>query len=127
MKTFKIITMMLAISLVSFTSCKKDAGMIGKKEITGTVTYKNGATGTNDAAANALIHIAFGTKDATTTYDQTVASGTDGKYLITGLAKGDYFITAEYTDGNGVYYTTAGYSLTIGDPKAALTLDITLQ
>lgn len=126
MKSIKFITsILLLVSVVLVSSCKKDAGPIGQKEINGTVTFKAGST--TDNAANALVHIAYGTKDATTTYDQTVVADNVGKYTILGLAKGDYYITAEYTDTYGVHYTSPGFGVTIGDPKAALTVDIALQ
>lgn len=126
MKSIKFITsILLLVSVLIVSSCKKDAGPIGQKEINGTITYKTGTT--SNTAVNAFVHIAYGTKDATTTFDQTVVADKDGKYTIVGLAKGDYYITAEYTDTYGALYTSPGFGVTIGDPKTALTVDITLQ
>ena len=52
-----ICVLMLA---VFFSACKKEAGPGGKNTISGTVVYKNGVTGSNDAAAMATVRIAYG-------------------------------------------------------------------
>lgn len=115
--------------LVSITvaSCKKEAGIGGKKTISGTVHYLNGATNAMDVASGATVMITYGTKTASSNSDQTVVADADGKYHFDGLNKGDYFITAQYTDGNGFTYTTAGYGITAEKKKDALTVDIDLR
>jgi len=125
MKPFRIISIILLASVVTFTSCKKD-GQVGKKEITGTVTYKQ-ADGTFIAAPYAFVYVTYGTTAASTTYDQSTVADENGKYSIKGLAKGDYFITGQYTDQYGIDYTTFGYGVTINDAKNSLTLDIGLE
>src|ERR1043165_5666997 len=126
MKPFRIISIIVLASIVTFTSCKKDAGPVGKKVITGTVTFKQ-ADGSDVAAPNAFVYIAYGTTSTTTTYDQTTVTDVNGKYSMKGLAKGDYFITAQYTDEFGFLYITAGYGVTVNNAKSTLTLDIALQ
>lgn len=113
--------------LLVFSACKKKAGIGGQKTIYGNVTYKNGATSSFEKANTAIVHIAYGTKSTTTNYDQTVAVDEDGAYHFDGLKKGDYFISAEYTDVHGFSYTTAGYGVTINNKKEKLALDIKLQ
>ena len=116
------------ILLVLFVSaCKKEAGTGGKKTISGTVYYLNGATNSLEIANGAKVMICYGTKSASTNYDQTILADADGKYHIDGLRKGDYFITAEFTDTNGFTYTTAGYGVTAENKKDDLSLDINLK
>lgn len=109
------------------SACKKDAGVVGKKVVKGVVTYANGFTGNNDVAAGALVHIAYGTTSAVGSYDQTVLTDAGGNYSIPGLRRGEYFITAEFTDAQGFHYTVPGYSVTINDKKSELSVDILLK
>lgn len=108
-------------------SCKKKAGIGGKKTIDGTVTYKNGVSSAFEKANTAIVHIAYGTKSATSSFDQSVVVDAAGTYHFDGLRKGDYFITAEFTDEHGFTYTTAGYGVTVNNKKEKLTVDIKLQ
>lgn len=110
-----------------FAGCKKKAGIGGKKTIYGTVTYKNGVTAAFENANTAIVHIAYGTKNATSSFDQSVAVDEAGSYHFDGLQKGDYFITAEFTDEHGFKYITAGYGITINYKKDKLAVDIELQ
>lgn len=110
-----------------FLGCKKEAGIGGKKTITGSVTYKNGTSTVFEKANNAMVHIAYGTKTSTTTYNQTVIVDEKGEYHFDGLRKGDYFITAEFTDEHGFKYTTGGYGVTVNNKKENLNVDIKLQ
>jgi hypothetical protein len=109
------------------SSCKKEAGIGGKKTITGTVRYLDGLTGQMEIAAGASVMIYYGTTTASTNYDQQVLADADGKYHFDGLRKGDYYITASFTDSHGFIYSTAGYTVTIENKKDVLTLDIDLQ
>ena len=127
MKILKKILLLICTGVLLISSCKKDAGEIGKKELWGNVTYKNGGTGTETAAPNAIVHIAYGTTSATTEYNQTVLADSDGKYSIKGLQKGDYYITGEFIDEHGFKYTSGGYGVTIKNKKEALQVDIQLQ
>jgi hypothetical protein len=119
---FAFIFLVLIVS-----ACKKEAGIGGKKTISGTVFYLNGATGSMEIANGAIVMICYGTKSSASDYDQTVLSDADGKYHIDGLRKGDYFITAEFTDAHGFTYTTAGYGVTVENKKDNLALDIDLR
>lgn len=113
--------------VVIASACKKEAGIGGKKTIAGTVYYLNGATNAMEIAANAKVMIAYGTSSASSNYDQTLLTGADGKYHMDGLKRGDYFITAEFTDVHGFTYTTAGYGVTVENKKDELELDIELH
>ena len=110
-----------------FSACKKKAGIGGKKTIDGIVTYKNGATSTFEKANAAMVHIAYGTKNATSNYNQTIVADDQGAYHFDGLNKGDYFITANYTDANGFKYSSSGYGLTVNNNKDRLTIEFKLQ
>ncbi len=110
-----------------FPACKKEAGIGGKKTITGTVTYKNGAAGAFETANAATVHIEYGTTTYNSAYDQSVAADSDGNYHFDGLRKGDYFISAEFTDIHGFKYATGGYSVTVKNNKDKLTVNIELQ
>jgi hypothetical protein len=128
MKNLKLIGILLALSGVIFFGCKKISdGPKGQKHIFGNATYLNGATGSQEAAPGALVHIAYGTKTETTTYDQTVVANSSGEYNFDGLAKGDYFITGEYTDNHGFHYTSYGYGVTVGNEKKDLQVDVAMQ
>lgn len=107
--------------------CRKEAGHTGKKIITGVVLYKNGATGKNEPAPSAIVYITYGVKTFTGAYDLSIIADSNGKYTIKGLRKGDYFISAEYTDEHGFKYTSNGYTVEIKNKKEELVLDILLQ
>lgn len=108
-------------------SCKKEAGIGGKKTISGIVHYKDGATGAMEIASGATVMICYGTTTYNSAYDQILLADANGSYHIDGLRKGDYFISAEFTDVHGFKYTTAGYGVTVKNKKEELTLDIDLQ
>lgn len=125
--SIKNITIVFLLFVLIFPACKKKAGLGGKKTIYGTVTYKNGATSAFETANTAMVHIAYGTKNATSDYDQTVVVDEAGTYHFDNLRKGDYFITAEFTDEHGFKYTTGGYGVTVYNKKEKLAVDIKLQ
>jgi len=127
MKTLKKVAAVLLLAIAIITGCKKEEGIIGKKVVTGTVFFKNGVTGTNDPASSAVVYITYGAKENTGSYDQTTTSNSDGKYTVKGLQKGDYFITADFTDSHGFKYTTPGYTFTIKNKKSELQVDILLE
>ena len=124
MKQIIIAFMVLVLVL---PACKKKAGIGGQKTIYGTVTYKNGTTSAFEIANTAVVHIAYGTTSSTSNYDQTVVVDETGNYHFDGLRKGDYFISAEFTDEHGFTYTTAGYGVTVNNKKEKLAVDIQLQ
>ncbi|TAL60966.1 MAG: carboxypeptidase regulatory-like domain-containing protein [Bacteroidetes bacterium] len=107
--------------------CKKEAGVIGKKIISGVVYYKNGVSGADDPAPSAIVFITYGATEATGSYNQTTTTNSNGEYKIKGLQKGNYFVTAEYTDTHGFKYATYGYAVQINNKKSELKLDIRLQ
>lgn len=121
MKTnFKIwIAVIVAVFMIQ--SCTKEEGVGGKKEISGTVTYTDGN------AAGAIVYISYGATESTDAYDQATIADENGKYKFDGLQLGDYYIDAVYTDDNDMEFNTAGYTVTVGDKKNALTLDIALD
>ncbi|CAN5128706.1 hypothetical protein BH09BAC5_BH09BAC5_22620 [soil metagenome] len=108
-------------------ACKKDAGTGGKKTISGTVHYLNGATGEMEIASGATVMISYGTKTYNSNYDQMLLTDSNGNYHLEGIRKGDYFFSAEFTDAQGFSYTTAGYGVTVQNKKDVLTLDIDLR
>ena len=120
--------LIILLTGIFFTmGCKKEAGIIGKKVVKGTVYFKNGVTGTNDPAASAVVYVTYGATVASSCYNQTTTTDAGGEYIIKGLQKGDYFITADYTDSHGFKYTTPGYAVTIQNKKNELQLDIVLE
>lgn len=126
MKKAQYIICVLMLALF-FTACKKEAGPDGKNTISGTVVFKNGATGTNDAAGMAAVRIAYGTNEATESFNQTILTDEAGKFKIEGLNKGKYFIKASYQDGNGFNYSNPGYGITIENKKKTIEVNITLE
>lgn len=113
--------------LLMISACKKEAGIGGDKTIVGTVYYFDGATGNLEIANGATVMICYGSTSASTDYDQVLVADANGKYHIDGLTRGDYFITAEFTDVNGFRYSTAGYGVTVKNKKEDLTLDLNLR
>lgn len=123
----RIIQFAFAFLVLVGVSCKKEAGIGGNKTISGKVLYLNGATNSMEIANGAAVMISYGTQSSSSVYDQTVLANTNGEYHFDGLRKGDYFVTAEFTDANGFRYTTAGYAVTAANKKETLTLDINLR
>lgn len=126
MKNVQYIICVLMLTLF-FTACKKEAGTGGKNTISGTVVFKNGVTGTNEAAGMATVRIAYGTNEATESFNQTILTDEAGKFKIEGLNKGKYFIKASYQDGNGFNYSNPGYGITIENKKKTIEVNITLE
>jgi hypothetical protein len=118
---------LFALLVLITASCKKEAGPGGKKTITGTVRFLNGTSGSMEVANGATVMICYGTTSQCSTYDQEVVADASGVYHFDGLNKGEYFISAKYTDANGFIYTTAGYSVSAENKKETLTLDIELR
>jgi hypothetical protein len=100
----KISTIMLA-GLLFFASCNKDKYKVGAATVSGTVTYKNGGTGTTDAAPFADVHIAYNTTVAKLPYDMTIKADSAGKFTVK-LPTGSYYFSADFADGHGFNYTT---------------------
>ncbi|MEW6469915.1 MAG: carboxypeptidase-like regulatory domain-containing protein [Bacteroidota bacterium] len=108
-------------------SCKKEAGILGKKKLSGTVYYKNGVSAAYEPAPSAVVKIAYGASAATSSFDQTLLSNADGSYKIEGLKRGDYYVWSEFTDTYGFVYSTPGYLVDINSKKGDLNLDIMLE
>lgn len=118
----------IAILLTVITSaCKKEAGPGGKNTINGTVLFKNGASGGNDAAKGASVYITFGTTEASSEFDQIILTDDEGKFSLGGLRKGNYFLKATYTDSHGFNYVTSGFAVTIKNKKNTVTVDMVLE
>lgn len=124
-KIYHIVCVLLAALFLN--ACKKEAGPGGKNTISGTVVYKNGVTGSNDAAGMATVRIAYGTNEATESFNQTILTDETGKFKIEGLNKGKYFIKASYSDGNGFAYSNPGYGINIENKKKNIEVTITLE
>ena len=124
MKTRTLIFILASVFILA--ACKKEAGPGGKKTIKGTVYYKNGSTGSNSPAAAASVFISYGTKEISSP-DQTILSNSDGSYKIEALRKGDYFITASFTDANGFKYAVPGYAISVQNKKGEVELDMILE
>ena len=107
--------------------CKKEAGVGGKKIVSGIVYFKNGVTGNNDIAASARVFISYGTSDPSAAADLIIVTGLDGNYKIQGLNKGNYFIKADFTDGAGFKYSHPGFAVNIKNKKGELKLDMILD
>jgi hypothetical protein len=123
----KTIILFCFFILAVIIGCKKEAGPGGKNTISGSVVYKNGVTGTNDAAPLATVYIAYGTNESTSTFDQTILADVNGKFSFEGLQKGKYFLKAGYTDTHGFAYTTAGHGIIFMNKKKDLEVNMTLE
>lgn len=128
MKIKLLIPICFLILFASLSSCKKKvAGPGGKNTISGTIRFKNGASGNNDTAPMAWVSIAYGTNEATTSFDQTIVTDANGNYKIEGLNKGNYFIKAGYTDVNGFTYANSGVGVVFENKKKSLDVNIILE
>jgi hypothetical protein len=105
MKSIRIISALLIAGLLFAVGCNKDKYTKGAAQVSGTVTYKNGATGTTDAAPYANVHIKYNTTAASTTYDLTLEADSTGKFTVK-LPTGNYYFFADYTDMAGFKYST---------------------
>lgn len=121
MKTLKLSIILLFVSVFAITSCSKDAGFEGSNTIKGSVLLNGTAT------PGAMVHIAFGTKAATTTFDATTVTDASGNYKFEGLQKGDYYVTADYTTNLNIKLSSGGAGVTMGGAKGELTVDLTVQ
>lgn len=121
MKTLKISIILLFVSVFAITSCSKEAGFEGTNTIKGSVLL-NGT-----AVPGAVVHIAFGTKEATTTFDATTITDASGHYSFQGLQKGDYFVDADYTTNLNILLSSGGAAVTLGGTKGEVTVDLTVQ
>ena len=108
-------------------ACKKPAGPGGKNTIKGTVQFKNGASGKNDAAPMAEVSIAYGSNASTASFNQTILTNSDGTYKFEALRKGDYFIMATYTDEHGFKYSNPGSVVTFTHRKKEAEVNIVLE
>jgi hypothetical protein len=121
MKTNIKIWMLVIVAAFMIQSCSKEAGVGGKKEIKGKVTYAAGV------AEGAEVYISYDASESDGTYDDVTLTDAAGNYSFDGLQVGDYYIDADYTDDHGLEFNTAGYSVTIGDKKGSFDVDITLD
>lgn len=127
----KLIYTLLAFSFIGLaiasTSCEKEPGPVGKSQIYGTVTYENGATGKIDEASGAIIKIKYGTKEPSLDFDQMYVAFSDGSYDIRGLAPGNYYLTAEYTDKYNFKHTHPGFVVTLNSRRSYVNINFELK
>jgi hypothetical protein len=112
---------------IATNSCRKEDGPFGRGDIYGTVTFENGVTGMADKAAMAIIKISYGTKEPSSEFDQLYLSFSDGSYSIKGLAAGDYYLTAEYTDKYNYRYIHPGFGITLRSKNSSVNIDFLLK
>lgn len=121
MKTLRNIALIAAVFGLFFASCKKTNDFGGSATIKGTVTL-NGA-----AQTNAIVYLTFNATAASSTHNASTVTDESGNYQFGGLLRGDYYITTEYTNSNGIKFTSGGGHVTIGDKKGTVQADLTLQ
>lgn len=122
-----ILIFCLLAMLILLAACKKEAGPGGKNTVSGTVVYKNGVSGNNDAASNATVSIAYGASGSTSEFEQIILTEASGKFSIGGLRKGSYFIKAGYTDAHGFVYNTPGAVIELKNKKSNLEVNMVLE
>jgi hypothetical protein len=124
MKTLKISAIILLASMLSISACKKEPGFEGKNMIKGKVSLQGAP------AANAIVHIAFDKKEATTDYNSSTVTDANGEYSFSALSAGDYFVDAEYTKVTNfgeITLKSPGATVTIGSKEEEITVDLTLE
>jgi len=104
-------------SILIFAGCKKEEGPGGKNSIGGHVYFKNGVTGKEEPAPNAVLYLDYGNNGNKESFDQKIISNSDGTYKFSNLRKGDYFLKASYIDEHGFEYTGIAYELSLKHRK----------
>lgn len=122
MRCFSIIV----LSLILLAACKKEEGLGGKKEIGGTVLYRD-LNGNEMPAPSAWVKIYFGSSVASGDADLTISCDASGMFNIKGFSKGEYFFDAGFTDSNGFEYNTAGIAVEINNMKNSIDLNFLLE
>jgi hypothetical protein len=121
MKTLKLIILLAVASIFTFSSCSKEPGFEGKNTIKGSVTL-NGAP-----VKNAIVYLAFDTKEVTSTFHASTATDANGNYSFSAVSKGDYYMEAEYTNPMQITFKSGGAKLTIGSKKDDVVVDLILK
>ena len=116
----------VAIALM-FAGCKKKPGPGGKNIISGTVYFMNGISGTKEVATDAQVSIAYGSNQSTTEFDKTILTNKDGAYDFEGLRKGDYYLSATFTDAHGFVYKTNGAIVEFKHNKKEARVELILE
>ena len=121
MKTIKILGLFALMLVFAFTACKKENDFGGAAKIQGKVTLNSAPV------KNAFVYLSFNATDKTTEHNASTVTDADGHYLFGGLLRGNYYVTAEYTNSAGMKFTSGGAKVTIGDKKGDVTADLTLE
>ena len=121
MKTIRNISLIALLLIFAIISCKKENDFGGKAKIKGTVTLSNAT------AANAIVRLAFNAKEPTTNFNASTVTDASGNYEFNSLLRGNYFVTAEYTNSLGTHFTSGGAKVTIGDKKGTVQADLVLE
>jgi hypothetical protein len=121
MKTIKNIALIAIVILLGLTSCKKTNDFGGSATIKGNVTLKG------VSVSKAVVYLTFNATAASSTHNATTITDESGNFTFGGLLRGDYFVTAEYTNASGQTFTSGGGHATIGDKKGTVTADLTVQ
>lgn len=118
----KIITnwTLAIVAMFMITACSTEVGIAEGVNISGAVTYTEGT------AVGAIVSIAYGAAEATTSFDQVTVADANGNYHFDGLNDGDYFVDAVFTDANGLEFNSPGFVVTIGgaDDKVAVNFNL---
>jgi predicted small secreted protein len=122
MKTLKIFSILFASMAILFTSCSTDEGFGGDASITGVVSLATGGD-----ASGAIVKIKYGATTATTDYDFATVAEDDGSYFFEGLATGDYVVFADYTNDFGLTLSAAGAYVKVGEKKAEIEVNLTVE
>lgn len=115
------------MAITGFSACKKVAGVGGKNEINGSVMYYNPVTASNSPAPKATVYITYGSNAATSKYNQAILTDDNGKFLIEGLEKGDYYLRAEYKNENGFNYSSPGFGVILKNKKNKIELNFVVE
>jgi hypothetical protein len=127
MRAIKLISMgILAILVVTISSCSKDAGFGGNSTITGKVTNSSGT-----AVTGAIVSINFGATAPTTTFNYSTVTDANGNYSFNDLEQGNYYVSASYTvnvdQGQSFVLETGGATVKLGGNKSSATANLVVQ
>ena len=105
-----------------FTNACTKPGTGGKAHIHGHVEIE----ATKTVAVDAEVEIWYDATSASGTSDNKVHTDIDGKFEFEGLTKGDYYLSASFTDTSGTALT-GGAAVTIDKKTGEFEVDLHLE
>jgi len=130
MKTLKTLLSIIAVGIFFITACTKTdtqtvtvtkSATDGQAKVYGTVKFYDQQSSTAKAAPGAIVQVA--PDSINKAYFQFWATDANGNFSIKGLAVGNYYLNAVYTDNFGYKYFTNGFSISVNNSLDSIPLN----